>query len=218
MPAISAELFKKSFTTTPQSVSPSIVSLCQKVSPDNNPIWVNVRPDREAISNECFNNVSATTTREGGTIVYGWLIWEWPRVFIEAEHHEIWQKDNELVDITPHVEGEQTVLFLPDPNRVYDYVGLKRIINVKRSLGMFPSVERWIDASEAFQQAVEDNSIGSQAFFDRAQIVYLESEFRNALASVFVDLATNTKVNDTCFCTSGRKFKKCCATLIDLSR
>lgn len=115
MPVISTELFKKTFTTAPQTISPAIVSLCREVRPDHAPTWVQVRADRDAIMNECFNNVSAKVARAGGSIVYGWLIWEWSRVFIEAEHHAVGEKDGALLDITPHVNSEPKVLFLADP-------------------------------------------------------------------------------------------------------
>lgn len=216
MPAINTELFKKTFTTAPQALSLSILSLCRTVSPDHAPNWVPVRPDQDALVNECFNNVSTKVAREDGAIVYGWLIWEWSRVFIEAEHHAVWEKDNVLLDITPHVNGEPKVLFLPDPKRIYDNVGKKRIVNVKRSLGQFASVERWIRAADILQRAMEDHSVGDEIRINRNQLAVLVNNLRSAQGAVLVDLATNTKVNDTCFCNSGKKYKKCCAPPIDL--
>jgi hypothetical protein len=215
LPVISTELFKKAFTTAPQTISPSIISLCREVYPDHAPTWVPVHPDRDAIMNECFNNVSAKVTREGGAILYGWLIWEWSRVFIEAEHHAVWEKDGTILDITPHLNGEQKVLFLADPGRVYDYQGKKRIVNVKRGLGQFPSVDRWIKAADNLQHTLEEHSVGDEIRINRAQLSTLVTNLRNAQGAMLVEIAANTKVNDRCFCNSG-KFKKCCAPLIDL--
>jgi hypothetical protein len=59
--------------------------------------------------------------RDGGEILYGWAIWEWPRVFIEAEHHAVWSKGGCLTDVTPQVPPADTILFLPDTERAYDY-------------------------------------------------------------------------------------------------
>jgi hypothetical protein len=28
--------------------------------------------------------------RDGGSVLNGWLIREWPKVIIEAEHHAVW--------------------------------------------------------------------------------------------------------------------------------
>lgn len=52
-------------------------------------------------------------------------------------------------------------------------------------------------------------SSGSRAVWENA---------RSAQAQVLIDLASTTKVNSPCFCNSGKKFKKCRAGLIDLTR
>lgn len=216
MPAISAEIFKKNFTTVPEALSLPIFSLCSDISPNHTATWVQVRPDENAVENECFNNVLAKVAQEGGDIVYGWTIWEWPRVFIEAEHHAVWEKDCTLLDITPHINGETKILFLPDPLRVFDFKGMKRQINVKRSLCQFASVDDWIKAANSLQWALEEHSIGDEIRIDRAQLASLVGNLRSAQCALLVELAANTKVNDRCFCNSGKKFKKCCSLLIDL--
>jgi len=217
MAAIKREIFSKPFTTAPKAVSPAIAALCREVSPEHHPVLVPVRPESGATIGECFNNVKAKVGRDGGAIAYGWLIWEWPRVFIEAEHHAVWDSGGGLIDVTPHFHNEPDVLFLPDPQRVYDYEGKKRIINVKRSLGEFESVNAWIAASNTMQQSMEDNSVGNEIRINRDLLKRLWENARMEQARVLVDLAASTKVNDPCFCSSGKKFKKCCAPLIDLT-
>jgi len=216
MPAISTDLFKKSFTTTPKAVSPEVRAFCQRISPDHAPTYVPVQPDAEALPSECFNNVASKVERDGGTLVYGWLIWEWPRVFVEAEHHAVWEKDGALTDITPHVNGERRILFLPDPARAYDFVTQKRLINIKKSLGELASVDGWIAATDRLHRNIEANSVGNQFTLERSYLSAMGQEIRNALGLVFVDLAKTTAPNSPCFCTSGRKFKKCCGPLIQL--
>lgn len=166
---------------------------------------------------ECFHNVQAKVARDGGAIAYGWLIWEWPWVFIEAEHHAVWSTSSGLIDVTPHVYNKPAVLFLTDPQRVYDYKGNRRIVNVKRRLGVFKSVDAWIAASDTLQQAMEDHSVGNEIRMNRDLLKRLSHSARMAQANVLVDLAANTKVNAPCFLGSGKKFKTCCARLIDLT-
>lgn len=173
-------------------------------------------PAPGAIAGECFHNVLNKLKSDGGIIVYGWLIWEWPRVYIEAEHHAIWEKDGALIDVTPHVNGEPNVLFLPDPKRIYDYKSKKRLINVKRSLGMFACADRWIAVSDAFQNTLEDHSVNGEIRMNRGHLKAIWEQSRNTQIELLVELALNTKRNDPCFCNSGKKFKKCCALLIDL--
>lgn len=216
MPAISTDLFKKNFTTTPESLNSAILAFCRDINPKDVPAYVPVAPDAAAVRSECFNNVAAKVEIEGGTLVYGWLIWEWPRVFVEAEHHAIWEKDGTLVDITPPINGEQRILFLPDPTQTYDFASQKRRINIKRNSGVFSSVDGWIAAADRLQQAIEDNSTGNQVTLERSYLSALGRDIQDSLAAVFVDLARATRANDPCFCTSGKKFKKCCGPLVQL--
>jgi hypothetical protein len=216
MPAISTELFKKSYTTTPKALNSAIVDLCREISPDTEPRFLPVMPDPIAEPSECFNNVMARVSKDGGNLVYGWLVWEWPNVFIEAEHHAVWESNGMLVDITPHVNGENKILFLPDPKRTYDFVGQKRRINIKRSHEKFASVSPWIAATDVLQKTIERRSTGNTFTIDRDELAALARNVQNSLGAVFVDIARHTKPNDRCFCLSGRKFKKCCSNLVQL--
>ncbi|PYE87560.1 SEC-C metal-binding domain-containing protein [Phyllobacterium leguminum] len=216
MPAISTDLFKKNFTTTPKTVSAEVRAFCQHISPDHEPTYVPVSPDAGALPSECFNNVASKVERDGGTLVYGWLIWEWPRVFVEAEHHAVWEQDGVLTDITPYVNDERQILFLPDPTRTYDFITQKRLINIKKNLGKLTSVDDWIAAADRLHRAIKTNSIGNHFMLERSYLASMDQEIRNALGLVFVDLAKSTGPNSQCFCASGRKFKKCCGPLIQL--
>jgi hypothetical protein len=216
LPAIKTEIFERNFTTTPRAISPPVASLCRDISPDHSPAWAQVKPESSAVIEECFSNVSAKVASDGGSILYGWLVWEWHRVFIEAEHHAVWEKDGRLLDITPHRNGETTVLFLPDPTREYDFASERRLINRKRSLGQFPSVNKWIAATDVLHRAVEEHSVGREIRINRNRLAELQNAAKYTMGAVLVELASKTKPNDPCICTSGRKFKKCCGPLIDL--
>ncbi|MCC8951694.1 SEC-C domain-containing protein [Bradyrhizobium sp. Arg62] len=217
MASIKTEIFQKQFTTTPKSISAAVASLCSELSPGRPAVRVPVDPEPDAVIGECFHNVQAKVAKDGGSIAYGWLVWEWPRVFVEAEHHAVWSDERSLIDITPHIHREPSVLFLPDPQRIYDYEGKKRIINVKRSLGLFKSVDGWISASDLLQHTLEQHLKGGKLDIDRDLLKALSEKARMALAVVIVDLAINTRGNDACLCSSGKKFKTCCAPLIDLT-
>jgi hypothetical protein len=174
-------------------------------------------PEVNAVVRECFPNASAKVALDGGSIVYGWAIWEWARVFIEAEHHAVWEKDGVFTDVTPHANGETTILFLPDRTREYDFGSEKRLLNVKRSLGQLASVKHWIAATDVFHHTIEAHSVGREIRINRDRLAELQFSIKNAMGAVLVELASKTKPNDPCMCTSGKKFKKCCKPLIDLS-
>ncbi|MGV1897985.1 SEC-C metal-binding domain-containing protein [Agrobacterium vitis] len=64
------------------------------------------------------------------------------------------------------------------------------------------------------QETIERHSIGNTFTIDRDELAILARNVQNSLGAVFVDIARHTRPHDRCFCLSGRKFKKCCSSLI----
>ena len=137
-------------TRTPIGITEQIEELCSELYDRKKPRYVPVQPDPNSEINECFFNVRAKMEREGGDIQFGWTIWEWPRIMIEAVFHAIWISPNkEQIDITPKRKNVSSVLFLPDGGRTYDYSHkLRQIDNVRRPLSNNPLVAEFIVASE----------------------------------------------------------------------
>lgn len=138
MPTLDQSLLKKTFSRCPTQISAPVTSLCAIVSPDNSPRFVDVRPEPDCAINECFPNVIGKIQKDGGAILYGWSISEWPRILVEAEHHAIWVNGDVAVDITPRVAPTRRILFLPDPARSYDFDTGRRLMNVHLSMDEFP--------------------------------------------------------------------------------
>jgi hypothetical protein len=68
----------------------------------------------------CHINVAHRVREAGGTVVPGWIVWQaW---FDEVEHHAVWQPpgSTDLIDLTPRPDGEDKIVFLPDPSRRID--------------------------------------------------------------------------------------------------
>ena len=77
--------------------------------------------EAEALQAECFPNVLTKVERDGGKMVLGWQLWEWPEVLVEGEFHAVWESpEGNLVDITPKETHIEKILFLPDPEATYD--------------------------------------------------------------------------------------------------
>jgi hypothetical protein len=78
------------------------------------------------VPSDCSNCVPQKLTHDGGRIQYGWSIWEWPWVFLEAEHHAVYEGPNgSIEDIalqTRLTGGEKQTSFLsrktPQPKAV----------------------------------------------------------------------------------------------------
>jgi hypothetical protein len=93
----------------------------------------------------------------GGDQVIGWTIWEWPRVFIEAEFHCIWrQADGILLDITPKPLPVPRILFLPDPVRHYQG---RQMDNIFKSLDRDPAIKRFCELSAKDHRAVNEGEL-----------------------------------------------------------
>jgi hypothetical protein len=105
-------------SNTPQTISKQVNRLISKLNLKAPPVYVKVQPEPWAIVNECFPNVERKVLSNGGKMLCGWQIWEWPNVMIEAEFHAIWQNPKgDWVDITPKQDEEQTILFAHTPKK-----------------------------------------------------------------------------------------------------
>lgn len=108
------------FETTPQVVSQEIGKFCEGIVPGGVPVYVPVKPLAGAEENRCHVNVGGHVMAHGGEAVFGWIIWQ-SQVLLDAEAHCNWRSPHgELIDITPKMDGEAKVLFLPDPNMEWE--------------------------------------------------------------------------------------------------
>jgi hypothetical protein len=107
-------------STTPAEVTPQVANFCASIVEE--PLaYVPVRPVPGAQPFMCHHNVDLHIKMHGGRVLYGWVIWETPRTFLDAEFHSVWvAPTGELVDITPKNDGEERILFLRDPSKSYD--------------------------------------------------------------------------------------------------
>jgi hypothetical protein len=108
--------------TTPNAISSEIIRFCETIVPGSTPIFMDVQPDPHSVMSECFDNVNTFAQRRGGTPLLGWTIWNYHGLWLDAELHSVWKApDGKLSDITPPVDGEAILMFLPDPTRAFDY-------------------------------------------------------------------------------------------------
>jgi hypothetical protein len=101
-------------------------------------------------------------TQGGGSVVYGWQIWETlPGVMMEAEFHAVWKDPNGIMyDVTPHMfDSIKHILFLPDPNRTY--VG-KQVDNLRIALLKDKLVEQFIKNAKRRYKALNVGDLAYQ--------------------------------------------------------
>ncbi|WP_417484716.1 SEC-C metal-binding domain-containing protein [Maricaulis salignorans] len=207
------ELISTVRTTAPLSLDGPVNSLAQRLSPGAAVEWVPIRPSELAQPQECFYNVKAMVERSGGELVYGWAIWEWPQVFIEAEHHAVWELDGHLVDVTPHEIVGDRVAFVRDPLATFDWSHATQRENVKVPLTDSPAVSNYLAATDAMRELMREGADGRTIRLDPMAVEDLVIRVTRAKLGVFEALASKTSPNAPCVCGSTVKFKRCCAGL-----
>ena len=204
----------------PTSVTGPIADLCARLVANETPVHVPVRPAPGATPSDCFINADAYARKHGGSVLYGWQIWQWPGVLLDAEFHAVWRSpDGELVDVTPKLTGLSRVLFLADANATYEG---RQVENVYHPLSTDRDVARFIKLAHRSFEAQNRGELANQhgpidLKGEDAQIVWQHEQLTTELMSrAFAPERqperASRKVgrNEPCSCGSGLKYKKCC--------
>ncbi|MBL4627252.1 MAG: hypothetical protein JKY00_04325 [Roseicyclus sp.] len=107
--------------TTPAAINDKVLAYARTLG-DGVAEFVDVSPGDDAIEDQCFFNVIMAGD---GSPVFGWLIWELTGFWLEAVRHAVVERDGRLVDITPPIDGEATVVFVRDAGWAFDYLNPK---------------------------------------------------------------------------------------------
>lgn len=167
-------------TTTPARITTHIHKLCRRLGLGWKPQFVPVLERNDSGFRDCFNDVQRHIAENGGSIVYGWLLWEWPGILVEAEFHAVWQSpEGELLDVSEKPCGETTVLFIKDPTRVFSG---RRVDNVRLAVGKDPRISELISGHEHF------NHLLQQRHGDEVGEIHLDEEL-SLLAQALAVLA-----------------------------
>jgi len=198
---------------TPTEITNSIKLLCGQICPETEAIFMTIKPDPDCQPNDCFHCVRRKMERHGGRIQFGWAIWEWPRVFIEAEHHAVYEPPNgpPWIDITPSaVGGICHRLFLPDDTATYNYQceGVRKD-NIRMALSDDPLIQKLFSTSIEYNNILNAIPGIGMISVDRQTAGRLEYVMHeNQLISQEIGMKY-TSQNAPCFCGSGIKFKRC---------
>lgn len=191
----------------PKKIEEHVSTFCTGLNSNNQPVFLNVVPDKGALGLDCFVNVKKRIDKNGGDIVYGWSIWEWPGVMIESEFHAIWKKPNsELIDITPNSFNFNQILFLPD--ETLEYTGIQ-VNNIRIPLAEDKDIEEFIDISNKMFDEINKGDLKYQHGAISVDEIYLalQDEKKNILYKL---IKRYIGPNSLCPCGSKKKNKKCC--------
>jgi hypothetical protein len=117
------ELKKKKMLTTPKRINFQADQLIRALDLDpSSAVWMKLfrASDFEPEPGHCFVNCLVQQKLHQGDTLFGWMLWQDTTIqFAEAEFHCVWRSpDGALRDITPRVDGEKRICFVPDSKRV----------------------------------------------------------------------------------------------------
>lgn len=140
---------------------PNIIALCERLVPNGKPLYLNIEVINGVIENECYKNIESIIKNKGGSIQYGWQIWETiPNLMAEAEFHAVWvDNSGKFHDVTPKSLPEiSQILFLPDPVRKYEG---KQIDNVRIPLQDEILIGQFIENAEKYFEATNRGELAN---------------------------------------------------------
>lgn len=184
---------------TPKKITNAIKDFCMEICPDKRPQYITITPTPGSHKQECFSNVDMKISECGGKVQYGWIIWEWENVYIEAEFHAVWVDCNgRYVDVTPQIERE--ILFLPDNKMKFNG---ERTDNIRRALRDKSDIIEFLKISEQIFRITEKGKMSIIEYNTYKMLATRHEELKNKLKNMIVGK------NELCPCKSGRKYKSC---------
>lgn len=196
-------------TGPPKTLSPYVIDFCRGIS-SSEPFFIEVTPTAADVVNECPSNVQSRIDLAGGEAVYGWKIWEWYGLMIEAEFHTIWcAPDGSLHDVTPNLIRFGRVLFLPDAKQRY---GGQQINNIRKPLIQDARLNRFITIADELFRIYNEGKRANQHKFEitRAEAAHVHGLRKEQISLQMAIKNSLPGRNDLCRCGSGKKSKRCC--------
>jgi hypothetical protein len=168
-------------------------------------------PEAGAKPLQCFDNVRAKVEVGGGRAVMGWALWEIPGLFIEAEHHAVWESpDGTLIDPSPQREGVIGMTFLPDASATEE--GQRRD-NIRKPLTDNRLVHDFLRAAQARYKLMYTGSRAAQ--YGQVQLTDEEAKlaqvFEVSRSVTMTMLERDGTADSPCGCDSNRPYARCCA-------
>ncbi|MEN6411953.1 MAG: SEC-C metal-binding domain-containing protein [Veillonellales bacterium] len=193
----------------PKKLTKEIEKLCYEINPGEQPVYIPVDNKTVVASDaDCVEMVALKMLKDGGSFQFGWAIWEWPDVMLEAEFWAVWVNDDgQLVDVTPRGRGEN-LLFIIDNKTKFEG---KPIDSMLKPLIEHPLVLEYININKKIWQQADALTEAGKSAMAICEILAPVIDKKDALEREIEEkISGGIGRNDLCPCGSGKKFKNCC--------
>ena len=102
----------RSIGIAPKTITPAVSQICQQLGAEH-PAFIPLQPAQDARVGKCYDNCASFVQLHGGSLQYGWLLWELADVCLFAEHHCVVNVNNQIIDVTPQQSDIKSILFAP---------------------------------------------------------------------------------------------------------
>jgi hypothetical protein len=195
-------------------LNPRTKEFCARIRSGARPQLMIIQPEPGCEPNNCFFSVRERVRRDGGRIQLGWAIWEWPRVYLEAERHAVFAPadGSPWLDISPAPGPEITTrLFLPDDAAAeYDFAndGVRENI-IREALAADDRIRAFFRLAEQIEELLNSHPGLGEITLKGENAIHFQRLQREQSSLMFALAMEYTPWNAPCFCGSGKKFKKC---------
>jgi len=197
----------KSEFVSPLDINENVLTLARKLNTGFEPKIVPVKVEKDALLQSCFGNVERKIARDGGSIIYGWIVWK-SNILCEGEFHAVWKSpDGQLIDVTPQEKIYDKVMFIPEPKKKYQG---QSIDNVRINITSNKVVDDFILVCETTSKAYSSGKRSSELILTLPEpvlhIIHSLEGWRNSLLK---HILQGKGRRDPCICGSGKKYKNC---------
>jgi len=111
VPKLTKQMFDP--LTTPDELNEQVLTFAAELGVGA-PIYLECQPELWSRQSMCNVNVEKFIETHGGEMLCGYRVWYTHPIYIEAERHAVWIKDNTIRDVSFADTGETRTLFFPD--------------------------------------------------------------------------------------------------------
>ncbi len=192
---------------SPIETNEFIDKILAKIGSEYEPEQVPVKIEPYAKIHNCYIDVEQKVKLEGGSIHFGWAIFQ-TDILCEAEHHAVYELENgDLIDISPREFPFESIMFVPDNKAKYTGQSIDNVrINITENVVVddFILICECVEKLYSYGNRINDEQLNLPEF-----IFQLIKQYEDLKISYLTFIRNGGRYNTTCFCGSPKNYNNC---------